>query len=158
MQSRRSMRAGRAALLAAASGVSFALYAQTLGLSPGLYEFTSTVDMQLPPDLAARMPPQALARMQQPHVTQHCISQPDLDHVSQQIVQGQSNRPESCQVTEHSLSGGQVRFTSQCGERVSHFEGSIASDSFQGTMVSTNEGGRTVTIKMSARRLGACSK
>ena len=157
MQSRRPMRASRAALLAAATGVSFALYAQTLGLSPGMYEFTSTHDVQLPPDLAARLPPQALATMQKPHVSQHCISQADVDHVSQQIAQGQSNQPESCQITEHSVSGSQVKFTSQCGARVSHFEGSFASDSFQGTMVSSGNRGQ-VTIKMSARRLGACSK
>ena len=113
MPSHRSSRAARGAVLAAAAGVSFALYAQTLGLRPGLYEFTSTADVQLPPDVAAKMPPQALAMMQKPHVTQHCITQADVDHVSQQIAQGQPNR-ESCKVTEHSISGNTVKFTSQC--------------------------------------------
>jgi hypothetical protein len=159
MQSRRSMRAARAALLAGAAGVSFALYAQTLGLTPGLYEFTSTMDLQLPPDVAAKMPPQALAMMQKPNVTQHCITQADVDHVSQQISQGRGGQqPQNCQVTEHSVSGTQVKFTTQCGQRVAHFEGTFASDSFQGVMVSTGEQGRTVTIKMNARRIGACSK
>jgi hypothetical protein len=158
MQSRRPMRATRSALFAAATGLSFALYAQTLGLSPGMYEFTSTMDMQLPPDMAAKLPPQALAMMQKPNVTQHCISQSDVDHVSQQIAQGQSNQPQSCQITEHSVSGGQVKFTSQCAKRVAHFEGTFASDSFQGTMVSTSDKGQTVTVKMSAHRIGDCSK
>jgi Protein of unknown function (DUF3617) len=157
MQSRGSTRASRAALLAAAAGLSGALYAQTLGLRPGLYEFTSTMDMQLPPDMAARMPPQALAMMQKPNVSQHCITQADVDHVSQQIAQGRSNQ-QSCQVTDRSVSGGQVKFTTQCGQHVAHFEGTFASDSFQGTMVSTSDRGQTVTVKMSAHRIGDCSK
>jgi hypothetical protein len=153
MQSRRSMRASRAALLAAATGLSFTLYAQTLGLTPGMYEYTSTVDMQLPPNL----PPQALAMMQQPHVTQACISQTDVDHVSQQIAQGQSKQ-QNCQVTEHSMTGSQVKFTSVCGQRTVHFEGTFATDSFEGVMVATGDKSGPVTVKMKARRLGACSK
>jgi hypothetical protein len=158
MQSRRPMRATRAAVLAAATGLSFALYAQTLGLQPGLYEFTSTMDMQLPPDMAAKMPPQALAMMQKPNVAQHCITQADVDHVSQQISQGHGNQPQNCQVTERSVSGGQLKFTTQCAHNTAHFEGSFASDSFEGTMVSTSDRGQTVTIKMKAHRIGACSK
>ena len=157
MPSFRSGRAGRGALFAAAAGVSFALYAQTLGLKPGLYEFTSTADVQLPPDVAAKMPPQALARMQKPRIAQHCITQPDLDHVSQQISSGQPNR-ESCRVTEHSISGGTVKFTEQCEHRTAHFEGSFTSESFQGTMVSNTEQGRAFTVKIAAHRIGDCSK
>jgi hypothetical protein len=157
MPSFRSSRAGRAALLAAAAGLSFALHAQTLGLRPGLYEFTSTADVQLPPDVAAKMPPQALAMMQKPHVTQHCITQSDLDHVSQQISSGQPNR-ESCRVTEHSISGSTVKFTTQCEHGTARFEGSFASESFQGTMVSNTEQGRSVTVKIAAHRIGDCSK
>jgi uncharacterized protein DUF3617 len=158
MQSRRPMRASRAALLAAASGVSFALYAQTLSLQPGMYEFISTVDMQLPPDMAAKMPPQALAMLQKPNVVQHCITQGDVDHVSQQIAQGKGPTPQNCQVTEHSLSGNQLKFTSQCGQRVAHFEGTFGGDSFEGVMVSTSDKGQTVTVKMKAHRIGDCSK
>jgi hypothetical protein len=158
MQSRRSMRATRAALLAAAAGVSFALYAQTVNLQPGLYEFTGTMDLQLPPDVAAKMPPQALAMMQKPSVTQHCISQSDLDHVSQQLAQGRAGESQSCKVTDRTISGNQVKFTSQCPHATAHFEGTFASDSFSGVMVSTNEQGRTVTIKMRAKRIGDCSK
>ncbi|MGO9802241.1 MAG: DUF3617 domain-containing protein [Steroidobacteraceae bacterium] len=158
MQSRRSIRAIRAAALAAAAGVSFALYAQTLGLTPGMYEFTSTMDMQLPPDVAAKMPPQALAMMQKPNVSQHCISQADVDHVSQQISQGKSGQQQNCQVTERSVSGGQLKFTTQCAHNTAHFEGSFAADSFEGVMVSTSDKGQTVTIKMKAHRIGDCSK
>jgi hypothetical protein len=158
MQTRRTPRATRAALLAAAAGLSGALYAQTLGLTPGLYEFTIMTDIQLPPDMAAKMPPQALAMMQKPNVTQHCISQGDVDHVSQQISQGRSNQPESCQVTEHSISGSEVKFTTQCPHNTAHFAGSFAGDSFKGTLVSTTDKGQTVTAKIAAHRIGDCSK
>jgi hypothetical protein len=157
MKTRRTPRAARALALAAAAGLSFALYAQTIGLRPGLYEFTSTADVQLPPDVAANMPPQALAMMQKPHVTQHCISQGDIDHVSQEISQGRSHHPESCKMTEHSISGNEVKFTSQCQSSTTHFEGTFAGDSFQGTAVSTGDEGRML-VKIAAHRVGECSK
>ena len=159
MPSLRSSRAVRAALLAAVAGaVSFALYAQALNLRPGLYEFTNVSDVQLPPDVAAKMPPQYLEAMKKPHVAKHCISQPDIDHVSQQIAEGKTDRPQSCKVTEHSMSGSQVKFTVQCEHNTGHFEGTVAAESFQGTMVSTGDKGQSMTIKISAHRIGDCSK
>ena len=156
MQSRRTQRAIRVAALAAAAGVSFTLYAQTLGIRPGLYEFTSSSDVQLPPDVAAKLPPQALERMRKPHVAQHCITQTDIEHVSQEISQGKQEQ--GCHVAEHSISGNQVRFTQQCGANVGHFEGTFASESFEGTMRSTNDRGNQLTVKIAARRIGDCSK
>lgn len=156
MSSLSSSRAFRAAVLAGAAGVSFALYAQTLGLRPGLYEFTSTADVQLPPDVAAKMPPQALAMMQKPHVTQHCITQSDVDHFSQQLAEGKGR--ENCKVTQHSISGSEVKFTSQCEHASAHFDGTFTADSLQGTMVSTTDQGRNVTVKIAAHRVGDCSK
>ena len=141
----------RAAAVLAAAAVSFTLYAQTVNLAPGLYEFTSTADLQLPPEVAAKMPPQALAMMQKPHVTQHCISQSDLDHVSQQLAEG-GGREQSCKITDRSMTGSTVKFTSQCEHASAHFEGTFASESFQGTMVSTSDKGQTVTVRIAARR------
>src|SRR5579864_2103924 len=155
MPSRPSLARRIAWLAAAAASIA---YAQTLNLRPGLYEFTSTADVQLPPDVAAKMPPQALAMMQQPRVTQHCITQTDLDHVSQQLSQGRGGGDASrCKVTDHSIVGDQVTFTRECPSGSAHFEGSFAADSFQGKMVSS-EKGRTITVKMSAKRVGDCSK
>src|SRR5579863_2330315 len=156
MPSRRSLIRRTAWLAAATASIA---YAQTLNLRPGLYEFTSTADVQLPPDVAAKMPPQALAMMQQPRVTQHCITQTDLDHVSQQLSQGHGGDDASrCKVTDHKIVGDQVTFTRECPSGTAHFEGSFAADSFQGTIVSTGEQGRNITVKMSARRVGDCSK
>ncbi len=157
MPSLSSSSAVRAAVLAAAAGASFALYAQTVNLRPGLYEFTSTSDIQLPPDMAAKLPPQTLAMMQKPHVSQHCIRQSDLDHVSQQLAEGQGKEPQSCKITDRSMTGSTAKFTTQCEHRSSHFEGTFASESFQGTLVSTTDKGQTATIKIAARRVGDCS-
>ena len=154
MQSRRMQRATRLAALAAL-GVSGALLAQALGLKPGLYEFTITADVQLPPDVAAKLPPQALAMMRKPNVTQHCITQGDLDHVSQDIAQGRSSQAQSCKVTEHSISGDAVKFTTQCEHNVAHFEGTFAGDSFRGRLVSTGDKGQ-VTANIAAHRVGDC--
>ncbi len=156
MQSRRTQRASTRLAALAAAGLTSALYAQAVGLKPGLYELTT--DMQLPPELVAKMPPQALAMMQKSNVRQQCISQDDVDHISQQISQGRSNQPQSCKVTEHSVSGGELKFTTQCEHNSAHFEGSFAADAFQGTMVTTSDQGRTVTVKISARRVGDCSR
>jgi hypothetical protein len=153
MQSRPSTRAARIAALAAA-GLASALYAQTVNLRPGLYELTNTSDMQLPPEVAAKMPPQYRSMLQKPLVTQRCISQSDLDHVTEQLVEGKS-RQENCSMPIRSVSGNQVKFTVQCPHSTSQFQGTFASESFQGTMVSTAEG-HSVTAKMTARRIGDC--
>ena len=157
MQSRRRQRAIGSAALAAAAAVSFTLYAQTLGIRPGLYEFTSTGEVQLSPEMAAKLPPQVLAAMQKPRVAKRCISQTDIDHVSQEIAQGK-NEKEDCHVTEHSISGNQVKFTQQCTHGNGHFEGTFTSESFQGTMLHTTDTGEKVTVKMAAHRVGECSK
>ena len=156
MQSRRTQRATRLAALAAL-GVSGVLFAQALGLKPGLYEFTITADVQLPPDVAAKLPPQALAMLQKPNVTQHCVTQGDLDHFSQDIAQGnRSNQAQSCKLTEHSISGSTVKWTTQCEHSLARFEGTFAGDSFQGSMASTGDKGQVVTARIAAHRVGDC--
>jgi len=155
MHARLRQRAVRLAALAAAAA-SCALYAQTVGLKPGLYEFTSLAS--LPPEMLAKIPPQYQAMMQKPIVTQHCITQGDIDHVSQQISQGRSNQPESCTVTEHAISGSAVKFTTQCPHHTTRFEGTFAGEGFEGSAVSTSDKGQTTTVKISAHRVGDCSK
>lgn len=158
MKSPRSVRAARSAALALAAGMSGVLYAQAVNLQPGNYEFTSTIEMQLPPEVAQRLGPNGLAMMQQPHVTQHCITDTDLDHVRQKLSEGQPQHA-NCTVTEHSVSGNEVRFTEQCPNgRTAHFEGTFIADSFKGIMTMTGGPQGPVKVNMSARRLGSCSK
>lgn len=141
----------RAVALAVAAGGPTLLYAQTVNLRPGNYEFSSVIDMQLPPEVAAKMG----AMLQQPHVTQHCITETDLEHVSKNINAGHNDQ--NCKLTERSVSGDEVKFTMQCPNGTRHFEGTFQSDSFKALMTMTGERG-PVTIRMTARRLGDCSK
>jgi hypothetical protein len=74
--------------------------------------------------------------------------------VTEQLVEGKS-RQENCSMPIRSVSGNQLKFTVQCPHSTSQFQGTFASESFQGTMVSTTEG-HSVTMKMTARRIGDC--
>jgi hypothetical protein len=151
MKSPRSARAARVMALAVAAGASTLLYAQTVNLRPGSYEFTSVIDLQLPPEVAAKIG----ALLQQPHVTQQCITETDLEHVSKNINEGHNDQ--NCKITERSVTGNDVKFTMQCPNGTRHFEGTFMSDSFKALMTMTGERG-PVTIRMTARRLGDCSK
>jgi Protein of unknown function (DUF3617) len=156
MKSPRSRRPALVAALAVAAGMSGVLYAQAVNLKPGKYEFTSTVDMQLPPDVAARLGPNAVAMMQQPHVMQQCISQPDLEHVSKNLSQGHNDQ--GCTITDRSVSGNEVSFTMQCPNgRTTHFEGTFMSDSFKAVMTTTGPQG-PMKVNIAARRLAECGK
>jgi hypothetical protein len=157
MRSPRVRGTARAVALAAAAGVSGVLFAQTVNLRPGNYEYTSTIDLQLPPQVAAQMGPNALAMMRQPHVTQHCIAASDLEHVSKNLDQGRNDQ--GCTMSERAVSGNSVKFTMQCPNgRSSHFEGTFMADSFQAVMISSGPQGQPVKVNISARRLGDCAK
>lgn len=157
MHSPRSTRAVRAVALAIAAGLSGVLYAQVVNLQPGNYEFTSTMDMQLPPEVVQRMGPNAVAMMQQPHVAQHCIARSDLEHVSKDLNAGHNDQ--GCTMTDRSVSGNEVKFTMQCPNgRSSHFEGTFMSDSFKAVMTITGGSQGPMKVNLSARRLGGCSK
>jgi hypothetical protein len=156
MKRARSTPLARAAALAAA-GASFALYAQTVNLRPGLYEFVSVTDMQLPPEVAARMPPEYAAMMRKPQTHQHCITAADLDHFSHQLAEGRPDA-QKCAMTERSVSGGEVKFALQCERTAVRYQGSFATDSFKGVMVMSGGQGRPpVTIRITGQRIGSCS-
>lgn len=157
MKSPRSKRAARIAALALTAGMSGVLYAQAVNLRPGNYEFTSTMQMQLPPEVAQRMGPNAVAMMQQPHVTQHCIARSDLEHVSKELSQGHNDQ--GCTMSDRSVSGDEMKFTMQCPNgRTAHFEGTFMSDSFKAVMTMTGGAQGPMKVNISARRLGDCSK
>ncbi|HEY0767164.1 MAG TPA: DUF3617 family protein [Steroidobacteraceae bacterium] len=156
MQSRRSRGAAQAAALAAA-GMCSALFAQALNLKPGKYEFVSTSQVTLPPEMQSRLPPGYAAKLQQPRTHQQCISDADLAKVSKKLTDERSTDP-SCKMTEHTVAGNKVKFVMQCPHMTSHFDGSFASDTFKAVIVSTTDKGQKVTVNMTGRRIGECSK
>lgn len=141
----------------AAAGISTLILAQTLPLRPGNYEIVVLTQVQLPPNIAASLPPAALARMQQPQTHQQCITDSDLARVSRQMA-GQKDPDMRCQMTAHSVSGNHVTFTEQCPNGpTTQFDGTIDSDAFQGTLHATTQQGATVDANIKAHRLGNCS-
>jgi hypothetical protein len=146
----------RTAALAAA-GISTLLVAQALQLRPGNYEIVVLTQVQLPPNIAASLPPAALERMKQPQTHQQCITDSDLARVSRQMA-GQKDPDMRCQMTEHSVSGNHVTFTEQCPNGpTTQFDGTVDSDAFQGTLHATTQQGATVDANIKAHRLGNCS-
>ncbi len=154
MRSRHTGRAARAAALAAL-GLSGALIAQSPGLRPGNYEFVTTTDLKLPPEAAAAMSPDMLARLKQPQTHQACITDKDL---ARGLAGGRQQSDPSCKVTEQSRSGNEFKFVMQCAHSTMHFDGTFAGDSYQATMQMTSEQGQTTTVNLKAHRIGDCPK
>ena len=156
MHSPRSRGAARAAALTTAA-LCGALFAQAVNLKPGQYEFVSTSQVTLPPELARQVPPGYLARVQQPRTHRTCISDADLTRLSKVLSEERQNDP-SCKLTDPTLTGNRVKFVLQCQHSSAHFDGTFASDSFKAVMVSTTDKGQKVTVNMTGRRIGDCSK
>ena len=155
MHSPRSRGAARAAALATAV-MCGALYAQTVNLKPGMYEFVSTSQVTLTPEMKNRLPPGYLARLQQPRTRQQCITDADLKQVSKKLSEERGNDP-SCKMTDHTVSGNKVTFVMQCQRVTTRFEGTFSSDSFKAVIRSQTDQG-PMTINMTGRRIGDCSK
>ena len=155
MHSPRSTGAARAAALAAA-GVCGALFAQAVNLKPGKYEVVSASQVTLAPETQSRLPPGYLARLQTPRTQQQCITDTDLKQVGKMLSQERGNDP-SCKMTDPSVAGDKVKFVMQCQRATSHFEGRFSSDSFKAVIRAQTDQG-PMTIKMTGRRIGGCSK
>jgi Protein of unknown function (DUF3617) len=157
MRLRHTAAAARGTALAALGislGLSAALVAQSLGLRPGNYEFVTTTDLKLPPQAAAALSPDMLARLTQPQTHQACITD---GNVSRQLA-GRQQDDSSCRMTEQSRSGNELRFVMQCAHSTMRFDGTFAGDSYQATMQMTSEQGQTTTVNLKAHRIGDCPK
>src|ERR1700694_2421234 len=135
----RSGGAARAVALAAAV-VCGAVYAQTVNLKPGMYEVVSTSQVTLSADMQSRLPPGYLAGLQKPRTQQQCITDADVKQVGKKLSQGRGNDP-SCKMTDHTVSGKQVKFVMQCQRATTHFDGTFSSDSFKAVIRSQPDHG-----------------
>jgi Protein of unknown function (DUF3617) len=147
--------AARAAAASAAL-LSCTLLAQALHLKPGLYQIVTTSQVTLSPEMQKRLPPGYLQRLQQPHTTQQCISEADLNKVSEQLAEERGHDP-SCTMTEHSVSGDKVKFVLKCQRATTHFDGSFQGTSFKATLDSTTDHG-PMHAEVSGQRSGDCQK
>jgi len=155
MQSPRWRRAACAAALAASLACG-ALYAQTVNLKPGKYELVSTSQVTLPPGMVKGLPPGYLERLQKPRTRQQCIADTDLAKLSKQLSEERNDA--SCKMTDHTVTGKEVKFVMQCQRATSHFEGTFSSDSFKAVINSKTDQGQTIKLSMTGRRIGDCGK
>lgn len=181
MRSRYKCAAGRAAALAAL-GATGALIAQSinlqssgsqtlnpsspnpqgLSLRPGHYQLLTTTDV--PPQTAAALSPDALGRLRQARTHYVCITgsngtsvdKADSDKAQAAQLSGQSDR--TCRVTQLSNNGNQMRFVMQCASSTVSFEGTFAANSYRATMLMKSTQGQTTTLKLTAHRVGDCTK
>jgi Protein of unknown function (DUF3617) len=161
VQSPQSRGALRLVALGLAGGMSCVLYAQSLNLRPGNYEIVVTSQMQLPPEVAARLTPDMLARIQQPHTQQQCITSSDATAVSEKLAAlRQREQDQNCKVSDKSITSGEVKMNIQCPNHTANVDIVYAGDSFKGTVQSLTQGqsSTSATIKIEAHRIGDCAK
>jgi hypothetical protein len=162
MQSLQSRGALRLLTWALAVGLPCALYAQSVNLRPGNYEIVITSQLQLPPDLAAHLTPDMLARIQQPHTQQQCITSSDATSVSEKLAAlRQREEDQNCKVSDKTVSSGEVKMSIACPTHTAKVDLLYAGDSFKGSVESVSTRGpspTTTSIKIEAHRIGDCAK
>jgi hypothetical protein len=144
------------AVLALASGL---LYAQAVNIRPGQYEVVAQVNLALPPEAAAHLPPEILAKLQQPQVSEQCITDADAASASRHLAQARQQQPDSsCKVTAQSVTGSEIKITTQCGASTTNIDMVFGGDSFHGTIVTDTGNAAPSSVKLQAHRIGDCSK
>ena len=155
-----SSRPARRRLLAAGAALASGLVcAQAVNIRPGKYEVVAQVNLALPPEAAAHLPPEILAKLQQPQVSEQCITDADAAAASRHLAQARQQQPDSdCRVTAQSVTGSEIKITTQCGASTTNIDMVFAGDSFRGTIVTDAGSGQPSTIKLQAHRIGDCGK
>ena len=123
------------------------LAAQSIALRPGSYE--ATMDMEMPG--GAKMPP---------HKATQCITADDLKDFSKAF--GDPDFAKSCKVSDYKVAGSKLTFSMDCTMDGLRMKGTtemtFTSDTFNGVTKTTDDKGRTMVMKTSAKRVGECAK
>jgi hypothetical protein len=61
-------------------------------------------------------------------------------------------------MSDQSIDGTHVKFTEHCPRGTSVFDGTITSDSIDGTVLTNTTQGAKMTVNIKAHRLGDCTK
>ena len=114
------------------------------GMKPGMYAYTVKMEM---PGMPFALPPQNF---------QHCLTQADVDKGKQ--YDNQSERGSDCEVKNLKQSAGKATFDLACKDGTTgKAEYTFTGDGMTGKTVMTREG-TPMTMAMSAKRSGDCSK
>jgi hypothetical protein len=132
------------------------LLAQALHLKPGMYQIVTTSQVTLSPQMQQRLPPGYLEKLQQPHTTQQCLSESDLNKVSEKLAEERGHDP-SCKMTEQSVSGDKVKFVMKCQRVTTRFDGTFQGTQFKATLDSSTDHG-PMHAELTGKRTGECTK
>lgn len=114
-------------------------------LSPGMYEFTTTMNM---PGMPAGMGS---------HTSQRCITPKDVSNNS--AYSGARDPNNDCQMKDFAESGGQFSYKMTCTrpqKMDSTVKGAVTATSMTMDMTMAMNGGRTMTQTTTAKRIGDC--
>lgn len=120
-----------------------ATLAQTVNLKPGQYEVTT--EMSFP---GMKLPPQT---------RQECIPSSDFKEIARKLMD-LNNVNSDCKTSEPKLTANTVTFTRTCSNGVWSSELIYAGDSFSGTTKGKDNKGGDSTAKVTAKRIGDCTK
>jgi hypothetical protein len=144
------MRARTVVLLVAGLNVSAVVLAQ-VPRRDGKWEVTTEMDM---PGMPMKMPPM---------VATQCVTKEEADDPQKAVPKGGGGRGDDskCKVSDYKVAGNKVTWTVKCeGEQAMTAKGEIeyTEDTYKGTQTMDMGGRGTMTMKMSAKRLGDCTK
>lgn len=132
------------ALLLAAAAATPALAADAPQMSPGMWEIVATMEM---PGLPFKIPPQTV---------KHCYTKEELAKAESSAV---PEPGKDCKLTEQKRVGNKLTWKVVCtGKSPGTGEGEIvfaSSQAYDGTM-KMETGGRTMTTRYAAKRVGDC--
>jgi hypothetical protein len=141
-----------AALVVAALGAG--LSAQGFELRLGQWEYTMNITM--PPEMLAKLPPAARAQIQQPQTNRSCLTAQDLKEMNLGV-----SDDEDCKVTSKKITGSAADITMTCtGDRPRtqsmHVE-AVSRESMRGTMKMTGGDGPS-EVGITGKWIGAACK
>lgn len=124
----------------ATTAVTALVSAQSFDLRLGQWEYT--INMKMPPELLAQIPPAARAQFQQPQTNRSCLSAQDLKDLNL------GRTDDDCQVTSKKITGNAADIVMKCEGRTQtlHYE-ALSRESMRGTIkASGGDGPSEMTI------------
>ena len=135
----------------ALAAMSVMLSAQALDLRLGQWEYT--INLKMPTEALAQLPPAARAQFQQPQTNKGCLTAEDLKELNLAKTDD-----DDCKVTSKKISGSVADIVMKCDDRTQtvHYE-ALSRESMRGTVKNTGGDGPS-EIAISGKWVAAACK
>src|SRR5260370_36343373 len=121
------------------------VFGQGVNLRPGNYEMINEFTI---PDMP-KVPPVR---------GEHCITPEEIKKMSSNNIGDFNQMGLNCKTSDSKLTGSKVTFKMTCQDRTWEGEITFNSDSYTGVMRGRDKKNAVVTAKMTAKRIGECTK